>query len=82
MLNIIPFVLHGSKWAAFHPAQQYVGTMSPAETIDILEHLKSTHDDDIKGIIASQSGVEPIPFDELIQMLRAHQKSWEPVKLP
>lgn len=82
LLNGITLLLHGSKWAAFQPVQHYVGTLSPAETIDILKHLKSMHDDDIKGIKASQTGMELISFDELIEMLKAKQKSWKPIELP
>ena len=39
LLNGIKLLLHGSKWAAFLPVQQYSGTLSPSELIDILEHL-------------------------------------------
>lgn len=83
LLEGITLLLHGSKWAAFQPAQQYVGTLSPVETIDILKHLKSMHDDDIQGIIASQSGgMELIPFDEFIKMLELLQRNWKTIELP
>jgi len=82
LLKGIAYLLHGSKWASLQPIQQYVGTLSPAETIDILEHLKSMHDDDIKGLKGSPSGIELISFDELIKILGAQQKRWKTIELP
>jgi hypothetical protein len=82
LLKGITLLLHGSKWASLQPLQKYFGTLSPAETIKILKHLKSMHDDDIKGLKGSLSGIELISFDELINVLKAKQNSWKPVELP
>ena len=82
LLNVIPNLFSCSKWATFQPVQKYYGTLSPEETIKILEHLKSIHNDDIKGLKGSQYGIELISFDELIQILKGHQKSWKPIELP
>ena len=82
LLNGIYNIIGGSKWASFNPIQIYYGTLSPKETIQILEQLKSMHDDDIRGVKRSQSGGELISFDDLIRMLGAHQKRWNPVELP
>ena len=82
LLEGIPSLLDGLKWAAFQPVQQYVGTLSPTETIKILEYLKSMHNDDIKGIKGSKAGAELISFGELIQILKAQQNSWKPIELP
>ena len=82
LLKGIVYILHGSKWVSLDPVQQYTGTLSPAETIDILKHLKSIHNDDIRVQKGSQAGIELIPFDEAIKILGALQKNWKPIELP
>ena len=82
LLKGIAYILHGSKWVSLEPVQKYSGTLSPTETIDILQHLKSMHDDDIRAQKGSQDGIELIPFDEVIKILGALQKNWKPVELP
>jgi hypothetical protein len=82
LLEGIPSLLDGPKWASFQPLQRYCGTLSPAETIDILKYLKSIHNDDIKGVKGSKDGVEIVPFGKMIRILEAQQNSWKPIELP
>jgi hypothetical protein len=65
-----------------HPVQKYCGTLSPQEAIQILKHLKSIHNDDIKGIMGGEGGPKLASFAELIRELEAQQKRWRPLQLP
>jgi len=82
MLRGITFLGHGSKWAALQPVEGYCGTLSPVETIEVLKHLKSIHNDDINGIKGGEADRKLICFDDLIEALKAQQKSWNPLELP
>lgn len=64
------------KWA--HPVlDSYVGTLSPDESIDLLNYLKSIHNDDIKGLT---SDLSVIPYSKLISDLT--QERWIVIELP
>ena len=82
LLEGITFIGHNSKWAAIQPVEGYCGTLSPLETIQILKHLKSIHNDGIKGIKGGKANRRLIPFDEFIEGLEAQQEVWQPLELP
>jgi len=65
------------KWA--HPMLgSYVGTLSPEESIDLLNYLKSIHDYDIIKGLTSDDLV--IPYSELISGIA--QEQWMTIELP
>jgi len=74
-LNAVMNINHGGKWA--HPVLNfYIGILSPEESINLLNYLKSVHNDDIKGFRDSSV----IPYSELISGLT--QEHWIAIELP
>jgi hypothetical protein len=75
--SAIRYISHGGKWA--NPViGAYSGSLSPKEVADMLDHLKSIHNDDIKGLGWGRI----IPYDQLIRALDREQASWKPIELP
>jgi hypothetical protein len=82
-LEIIDFLAQDDKWACLQHAPQYSGTLSPSEAIEILNHLKSIHEDNLKGQEwYPQASRKAISFEELISELERQQDRWTPLMLP
>ncbi|MDD4985305.1 MAG: hypothetical protein PHQ43_05875 [Dehalococcoidales bacterium] len=82
-LEIMEFLAHDDKWACLQHAPQYSGTLSPPEAIEILNHLKSIHGDNLKGQVwYPQALRKAISFEELISELERQQGCWTPLMLP
>jgi len=74
---VIIFISQRGKWA--HPvAGYYGGTLSPKETISMLDYLSSLHGENIQGF----NGYSVITYTELIERLNRDQEYWRPIELP
>jgi len=78
-LNAIININHGGKWAHLG-LNFYIGTLSPKESIDLLNYLKSIHGDDIKGLRVINTSPSVISYSELISGLA--QEQWMTIELP
>jgi len=79
----LDFIEHNGKWAAWiYP--DYLGTLSPEETLGIIIHLRGIHGDDIQSGVRPSLGKEPqiISFEQLKQYLLKQQENWAPYQLP
>ncbi|MDD4985588.1 MAG: hypothetical protein PHQ43_07345, partial [Dehalococcoidales bacterium] len=82
-LEMICFLAQDDKWASLEHAPQYSGTLPPLEAIEILNHLKSIHGDNLKGQVwYPRTPRLAISFEELISELETQQVSWTPLMLP
>jgi hypothetical protein len=74
-INAVNNIDHGGKWA--HLVLNYcIGTISPQESINLLNYLKSVHSDNIEGF----NGLSVVPYPELISGLA--QEYWMSIQLP
>jgi hypothetical protein len=84
-IKYIDFIEHEGKWAYLWRApicSPYYGTLSPRETIEILEHLISIHNDNIQARTFKRKKFVEIPIGQIKRQLAKEQKRWEPYKLP
>ena len=81
----LQFVEHNGKWAYLWRTSicsPFYGTLSPNETIEILDYLRSIHNDDIQGGRREGGRLIAIPFEQVKQQLAEEQKRWHPCELP
>lgn len=84
-LKYIDFIEHDGKWAYLwrtFKSSLFYGTLSPNETIEILEYLRGIHNDDIQCRRWEGGRFIKIPLDEVKQQLIEEQERWQPHELP
>ena len=74
-INAVTNINHGGKWASVM-LNYYVGTLSPEESINLLNYLKNVHNDNIEGF----NGLSAVPYPQLISGLT--QEHWATIELP
>ena len=80
-LNIIRFISYRDNWSLILPYNYYTGTLSPEETINILQYLRSVHDEDIYGGIKIGGEWQTISFNKLIRTIESKKYSWKALTL-
>ena len=81
----LDFIEHEGKWAyiwRMSNCSPFYGTLSPNETIEILDYLKGVHNDDIQGRRWEKGRFIKIPYEQIKQQLTKEQDRWQPYKLP
>ena len=81
----IDFIEHDGKWAylwRLYYCSPFYGTLSPNETMEILDYLKGIHSDDIQGRKVERRQFMKIPFEQVKQLLVNEQGGWKPYELP
>ena len=84
-MKYIDFIEHKGKWAYLWRmpiCSLFYGTLSPNETIEILDYLRGIHSDDIQCRRWENGKFIKIPFEEVKQQLVKEQEHWQPYKLP
>ncbi len=84
-LKYIDFIEHDGKWAYLwrtFNCSPFYGTLSPNETIEILDYLKGIHNDDIQGRKFERREFIKIPFEQVKQQLVKEQGRWQPYEPP
>ena len=80
----VDFVEHDGRWAylwRMYTCSPFYGTLSPKETIEILDYLRSIHDDDIQGRRWEAHKLIKIPYEQLKQQLIKEQEHWQPYEI-
>ena len=81
----IDFIEHDGKWAylwRLMARSPCYGTLSPEETIKILDYLRSIHNDDIQSWKMVSGKFTIIPYSDVKQQLLSLQSQWQPYQLP
>jgi hypothetical protein len=84
-IKYLDFIEHNGKWAylwRWPICSPYYGTLSPQETIEILECLRTIHNDDIQARTLKGNKFIEIPFGQIKRQLTKEQKQWQPYNLP
>ena len=84
-LKYLDFIEHGGKWAyLWHhfECSPFYGTLSPNETIEILDYLRGIHNDDIQCRRREGAKFVKIPFEQVKQQLAEEQERWQPYGIP
>lgn len=79
--RILRFISHDDKWAYFFPYDFYAGTLPPNQTVEILQYLKSVHNEDFYGGVKIESELKEVDFKKLVSSIARKNQAWQVLKL-